>query len=88
MTVIAFLLQQWLQECASLLRYGTLHALFFMLYRIKCQGTVHSQFGEQVAFCTGNSEHGGTKCEAFTRSSQYLVYYLRKPKFLILSIMS
>jgi hypothetical protein len=85
-TTIAFLLQQWLHECASLLCYSVLLACFYMFYSIKCQDTVHSQFREQLALCTGNSEHGGTKCKEFTRSSQYLLYSLRIAYFLILSI--
>jgi len=57
-----------------------------MFYNIKCQGTVHFQFGELLALCSGNSEHAGTKCKEFTRSSQYFLYSLRKAYFLILSI--
>ena len=57
-----------------------------MFCSIKCQGTVHSQFGEELALCSGNSEHGGTKCKEFTRSSHYLLYSLRKAHLLIFSI--
>jgi len=85
-TIIAFLLQQWLHGCASLLRYSMLHALLYMFSSIKCKGTVQSQFGERIAFGSGNSEHGGTTCKKFTCSSQYLLYSLRKAYFYIFSI--
>ena len=57
-----------------------------MFSDIKCQGSVHSHFVEELALRIGNSECGGTKCKEFTCSSQYLLYALRKAHFLILSI--